>query len=82
MCLGIPGKVVRVFDEAGLRMGEIDFGGTARVVCMAYLSDAAPGDYAVIHAGFAISKLDEDEARRALALVAELAEISDDGAIK
>jgi hydrogenase expression/formation protein HypC len=72
MCLGIPGRIVQIVDEQGLRMGDIDFGGVVRRVCLAYVPEAAIGDYAVIHAGFAISKIDAAEAQRTLELVAEL----------
>jgi hydrogenase expression/formation protein HypC len=72
MCLGIPGRIVQIVDEQGLRMGDIDFGGVVRRVCLAYVPEAAIGDYAVIHAGFAISRIDAAEAQCTLELVAEL----------
>jgi hydrogenase expression/formation protein HypC len=72
MCLGIPGKIVRVFDDNGLRMGDVDFGGVTRRICVAYLPDAVPGDYAVVHAGFAISRIDPEAAERTLKLLAAL----------
>jgi hydrogenase expression/formation protein HypC len=72
MCLGIPGRVVERRDESGLPMGTVDFGGVRRDVCLAYVEDAAPGDYVVVHVGFAIAKLDEVEAQRTLALLREM----------
>lgn len=72
MCLGIPGKIIRIVDEQGLRMGEIDFGGVTRKVCLAYTPEAVAGDYAIVHAGFAISIVNEDEAERTLALAREV----------
>lgn len=74
MCLAIPGKITTVFEEDGMQMGKVDFGGIVRTVCLAYLPDAQIGDYAIVHAGFAISQLDEAEAQRTLALLNELEE--------
>ena len=74
MCLGIPGRIVEVseIDAEGLiRMGKVDFGGIAREVCLAYVPEAEVGDYVVVHAGFAISRLDEAEAQETLALMVE-----------
>lgn len=74
MCLGIPGRVTTVFAEEGIPMGKIDFGGVVRTVCLAYLPEVREGDYAIVHAGFAISRLEEEEAQRILALICELQE--------
>ncbi len=76
MCLGIPGRITTIFEEDGLRMGKVDFGGVLRRVCLAYVPDAQEGDYTIVHAGFAISRLDEAEARRTLALLRELDEFA------
>jgi hydrogenase expression/formation protein HypC len=72
MCLGIPGRITTIFAEEGIRMGTVDFGGVLRRVCLAYVPDAQEGDYTIVHAGFAISRVDEAEARRTLALLDEL----------
>ena len=65
MCLGIPGRITEIHDDAGLAMGMVDFGGIRRDVCLQYVADQVrPGDYVVVHVGFAISKVDEDEARK------------------
>jgi hydrogenase expression/formation protein HypC len=72
MCLGIPGRIVRIVDEQGLRMGDVDFGGVSRRVCLAYVPEALVGDYAIVHAGFAISRVDEKEAAQTLELVREI----------
>ncbi|GGM68219.1 HypC/HybG/HupF family hydrogenase formation chaperone [Dactylosporangium sucinum] len=69
MCLGVPGRVVAVTDGGGLPMGTVDFGGVQREVCLAYTPEARVGEYVVVHVGFAISRLDEDEARRTLAVL-------------
>jgi hydrogenase expression/formation protein HypC len=77
MCLGVPGRVVDVVDEAGVRMGRVDFGGVARAVCLAHVPDVIPGEYVLVHVGFALAKLDEDEARRVFELLAELGQLEE-----
>lgn len=77
MCLGVPGKVVDVAEEQGVLMGRVDFGGVARKVCLAHVPDVAPGEYVLVHVGFALSKLDEAEAHRVLELLTELAMLED-----
>jgi hydrogenase expression/formation protein HypC len=72
MCLAIPGKVVEIDGENMMRISRVDFGGIARDVSLAYLPDVVVGDYVIVHAGFAISQLDEEEARETLRLLAEL----------
>jgi len=75
MCLGIPGKVIEVRDEGGLRMGRVDFGGVRKEACLAYVPEVEPGDYVIVHVGFAISHVDEDEALRTLELLAEMGDV-------
>jgi len=79
MCLGIPGRVIEVHEDRGLPMGVVDFGGVRRDVCLAYVADRIrPGDYALVHVGFAISVIDEAEARRtfeALEAMSQLEEL-------
>ena len=78
MCLGIPGKIVAIHDDAGLTMGTVDFGGVRRDVCLAYVADEVEvGDYAVVHVGFAISKVDEDEARRTFEILREMSQLDE-----
>lgn len=72
MCLGIPGKVIDTWDEAGTRMGTVDFSGTTKTVCLAYLPDMAIGEYTIVHAGFAITRLDEVSANETLRMFHEL----------
>ncbi|MGI5240142.1 HypC/HybG/HupF family hydrogenase formation chaperone [Dactylosporangium sp. CA-139066] len=69
MCLGIPGRIVSADDASGLRMGTVDFGGVEREVCLAYAPEARAGDYVIVHVGFAISVVDETEARRTLQIL-------------
>jgi hydrogenase expression/formation protein HypC len=64
MCLGIPGKVVATYDEHGLLMGKVDFGGVFKRVCLAHVPETQIGDYVLVHVGFALSRIDEAEARR------------------
>lgn len=72
MCLGIPGKVIDIWEEAGTRMSTVDFGGTTKTVCLAYLPDLEAGEYTIVHAGFAITRLDEVSANETLRMFAEL----------
>lgn len=73
MCLGIPAKVIEIDDDGGLlRMGKVDFGGVTRQVCLAYVPEAQVGDYVIVHVGFAISRLDEEEAQASLDLLREM----------
>jgi hydrogenase expression/formation protein HypC len=75
MCLGIPGKVIEVRDEAGLKMGRVDFGGVRKEACLAYAPDVVVGDYVIVHVGFAISKVDEEEALRTLELLNSMGDL-------
>ncbi len=72
MCLGVPGKVVEVFEEDGLRMGTVDFGGIRRKACLEYAPEVEVGHYVVIHVGFAISIVDEEEAERSYRLLEQM----------
>ncbi|HUS93837.1 MAG TPA: HypC/HybG/HupF family hydrogenase formation chaperone [Patescibacteria group bacterium] len=78
MCLGIPGKIVEIYESNGLRMGKIDFGGVTREACLAYVPEAQLGEYTVIHVGFAISQLSEVEAQETLALIREIANMDEE----
>ncbi|MBV8056801.1 MAG: HypC/HybG/HupF family hydrogenase formation chaperone [Deltaproteobacteria bacterium] len=69
MCLAVPGRIVRIFDHQGLRMGDVDFGGVVRRICLAYVPEAVIDDYAVVHAGFAISVVNQQEASLTLELM-------------
>jgi hydrogenase expression/formation protein HypC len=78
MCLAVPGRVVEVYDSEWMRMARVDFGGVQKEVSLAYVPDAEVGDYAIVHVGFAIQKLDEASALRTLALFQELGTIEDE----
>ena len=72
MCLAIPGRVESIHDDRGTRMGRVNLGGVVKEVCLAYLPDVAVGDYAIVHVGFAIARIDEAEARDTLRTFAEI----------
>jgi hydrogenase expression/formation protein HypC len=71
MCLGVPGRITQVQENDLMRMGKVDFGGITREVSLAYVPEAEIGDYVIVHAGFAISRLDEAEAQETLELMVE-----------
>ncbi len=73
MCLGIPGKIIEIYDNLGLRMAKIDFDGVVREACLETLPEAKVGDYTIIHAGFALNILSEEDALANLALLREMA---------
>jgi hydrogenase expression/formation protein HypC len=72
MCLGIPGRVTTIWDESGTRMATVDFGGTTKKVCLAYLPDLQIGEYTIVHAGFALNRLDEESANETLKMFSDL----------
>jgi hydrogenase expression/formation protein HypC len=77
MCLGVPGRVVDIFQQDGIRMGTVDFGGITRAACLEYAPEVDVGSFVVIHVGFAISVVDEEEAARSYALLAEMDNLED-----
>ena len=88
MCLAIPGKLIEITtDPAGVKMGRANFGGIVKQVCLEYTPEAEAGDYILVHVGFALSKVDENEAARTYQLLDEMKqlgeldtpEVSDDG---
>ena len=76
MCLGIPGKIVELYEQGGLKMAKIDFGGVLREACMEAAPDAVIGEYAIIHAGFALNILSEEDALETLRLLEELGQLT------
>jgi len=77
MCLGIPGKIISIYEDHGTKMAKIDFGGVSQDACIEVIPDAKPGDWTIIHAGFALNKLSEDEALETLTILQEMAELVD-----
>ncbi|MCX3062871.1 HypC/HybG/HupF family hydrogenase formation chaperone [Streptomyces beihaiensis] len=72
MCLAVPGKVLEIEERDGTRMASVDFGGVVKEVCLEYLPDLRIGEYAIVHVGFALQRLDEESARRTLDLFENL----------
>jgi hydrogenase expression/formation protein HypC len=78
MCLAIPGKLIEVQqDDAGVRMGKANFGGITKQVCLEYTPEAKPGDYVLVHVGFAIGLVDEAEAARTYAALKDLEQLGE-----
>ena len=78
MCLGIPGKVIQVSEEKDeLTMGKVSFGGLVKEVCLSYIPGACVGDYVIVHVGFAISKIDEQEAQKVFEYLEQIGETSE-----
>ncbi|MGW7030075.1 HypC/HybG/HupF family hydrogenase formation chaperone [Streptomyces xanthophaeus] len=72
MCLAVPGRVLDIGERDGTRMATVDFGGVQKEVCLEYLPDLQVGEYAIVHVGFALQRLDEESARQTLELFAQL----------
>jgi hydrogenase expression/formation protein HypC len=77
MCLAIPGRLIERAQENGLAMGKVDFGGTRKTVCLEHVPDAQPGDYVLVHVGFALARIDEAEAQRVFELLRELDQLGE-----
>jgi hydrogenase expression/formation protein HypC len=78
MCLSIPGQIKEIRLEGSLPMGSVDFGGVVREVCLDYVPEAKVGQYVLVHVGFAISVMDEEEAQETLELLRQMAEVEDE----
>ena len=78
MCLGIPGKVIELYETNGMKMARVDFGGAIKEVCMEYLPEIKLGDYTIIHVGFGLSIIDEEDALETLTLLNQIAALQDD----
>jgi hydrogenase expression/formation protein HypC len=72
MCLAVPAKILEIYERDNLKMAKVDFGGARREACLDYVPEAKVGDYCIIHVGFAISLLSEDEAQETLAMLKEI----------
>jgi hydrogenase expression/formation protein HypC len=75
MCLGVPGKLIEIYETAGLPMGKIDFGGIVKEACLAYLDDPSVGDFVLVHVGFALQKIDEEAALETLQTLRTMGEL-------
>ena len=78
MCLSIPGKVMEIYKDGLLSMGKVDFGGVLKEVCLDYVPEVKAGQYVLIHVGFAISVLDEEEAQETLGILREMASLDEE----
>jgi hydrogenase expression/formation protein HypC len=82
MCLGIPGKIIEIWDSPdGGRFAKVAFGDEVRSACLAYLPDLAVGDYTILHAGFALTRIDEQSAKTTLATMREYGVFGDQEAV-
>ena len=79
MCLAIPGKIVEAEDVGFSRTAKVQFGGVVRGVYLDLVPEAQVGDYVLVHAGFAISRIDEEEARRTYELLDQIGALADEG---
>ena len=79
MCLAIPGKVESISggDDPIMRMGRINFGGVIKEACLAYVPEVNVGDYVIVHVGFALSKVDEDEAQKVFGYLKQMQELGE-----
>jgi len=78
MCLAVPGKILNISGEDPLtRVGKIDFGGIYKEACLAYVPEANVGDYVIVHVGFAISRVDEEEALKVFDCLREMDELAE-----
>ncbi len=76
MCLGVPGKIIDIYESNGIKMGKIDFDGVTREACLAYVPEAQVGEYTIIHVGFALNVIAEDEALETLELLRQIADFN------
>ena len=72
MCLGIPAKVIELYEANGMKMARVDFGGALKEACMEYLPEVKVGDYTIVHVGFGLSILDEQEALETMELLRQI----------
>lgn len=79
MCLGIPAKVIELYQANGMKMARVDFGGVVKEACMEYLPDVKVGDYTIIHVGFGLSVLDEQEALETMELLKQIDAMGEEG---
>lgn len=77
MCLGIPGKIESVYEDHGTKMAKIDFGGVQREACIEVVPEAKTGDWTIVHAGFALNLLSEEEARETLEILEQMSELAE-----
>jgi hydrogenase expression/formation protein HypC len=79
MCLGIPAKVIELYEANGMKMAKVDFGGALKEACMEYLPEVKVGDYTIVHVGFGLSILDEREALETMELLRQIEAQGEEG---
>lgn len=79
MCLGVPGKILRIYEDNSIKMSEVDFNGVTMQVCLETTPQAHIGDYVIVHAGFAITLLEESEALETLAMLDQISKLGEQG---
>lgn len=77
MCLGIPGKVVEIYREHDVLMGKVDFSGVSKRVCLEHVPDVQPGQYVIVHVGFALNKINEAEANRVFEFLEQMNQLDE-----
>jgi hydrogenase expression/formation protein HypC len=77
MCLAIPGKVLETYDRGGMQMARVQFGGVTREACLEYVPETQIGDYVLVHVGFALSRVDEQEAQRTYQALKDLDQLGE-----
>ena len=77
MCLAIPGKVIETYDRGGMQMARVQFGGVTREACLEYVPETQIGDYVLVHVGFALSRVDEQEAHRTYQALQDLDQLGE-----
>ncbi len=77
MCLGIPGKVIELDREHDILMGKVDFGGVIKRICLEHVPEIGVGDYALVHVGLALTKIDEEEARKVFEFLAGMNDLEE-----
>ena len=77
MCLGIPGKVTETYREHDVLMGKVDFSGVCKRVCLEHVPEVRPGEYVVVHVGFALSRIDEEEANRVFEFLRQMNQLDE-----
>ena len=77
MCLAIPGKVIETLECDGMKVARVSFGGMVKQVCLEYTPEVVPGDYVLVHVGFALSRIDQEQAERTYRILEELGQLTE-----
>ena len=77
MCLAIPGKIIETLESDGMKVARVSFGGMVKQVCLEYTPEVVPGDYVLVHVGFALSRIDQEQAERTYKILEELGQLTE-----